>query len=59
MTFHVPLLPQVFRVLPAMIGVSKKKDFVMNSLGVPRVAKEALGAISKLVSKDKTLHRSM
>ena len=47
--------PLVFRVLPAMIGVSKKKDFVMNSLGVPRVAKEALGAISKLVSKDKTL----
>jgi UDP-sugar pyrophosphorylase len=34
--------------LPAMLGVSKKYDLIMNMLAVPRKAKQAIGAITKL-----------
>ena len=41
-----------FRALPTLLGISKKEKFAMNSLCVPRLAGEAVGAICKLVSKD-------
>ena len=31
-----------------MLGVSKKNGFIMNSLTVPRKAKQAVGGIAKL-----------
>ena len=37
-----------FHTLPLMIGVSEKNGFVMNSLAVPRKAKQAVGGIAKL-----------
>jgi UDP-sugar pyrophosphorylase len=41
---------QVFRALPAALGVSAERDFDVNSLAVPRKAKEAIGAIARLKS---------
>jgi len=38
----------VFRALTAALGVSARNGFVMNSLAVPRKAKEAIGAIARL-----------
>ena len=38
--------------LPAMLGVSVEKGFEVNSLAVPRKAKQAVGAITKLKHKD-------
>jgi hypothetical protein len=35
-----------------MLGVSKQMDLIMNSLAVPRKAKQAIGGITKLVKKD-------
>ena len=43
---------QVFRALPAALGVSATRDFDVNSLAVPRKAKEAIGAIATLEFKD-------
>jgi len=37
-----------FHTLPLMLGVSIKLNLVMNSLTVPRKAKQAIGAIAKL-----------
>lgn len=37
-----------FNTLPLMLGVSIKSDLIMNSLTVPRQAKQAIGAIVKL-----------
>jgi UDP-sugar pyrophosphorylase len=37
-----------FRTLPAMIGVSRRLNLEVNSLAVPRVAKQAVGAICRL-----------
>ncbi|PSC70970.1 UDP-sugar pyrophosphorylase 1 [Micractinium conductrix] len=42
----------VFRALPAAIGVSEAHDYDVNSLAVPRKAKEAIGAITKLTYPD-------
>lgn len=41
-----------FHVLPLMLGVSKELGLVMNSLAVPRKAKQAIGGITKLTKKD-------
>ncbi|GAB4817370.1 hypothetical protein N2152v2_004416 [Parachlorella kessleri] len=38
----------VFRALPAALGVSVANDYDVNSLAVPRKAKEAIGAITRL-----------
>ncbi len=38
----------MFRGLLAALGVSAMNDYDMNSLAVPRKAKEAIGAIAKL-----------
>lgn len=35
-----------------MLGVSKEMDLIMNSLAVPRKAKQAIGGITKLKKKD-------
>ena len=43
---------QVFRALPAALGVSVTRDFDVNSLAVPRKAKEAIGAIARLEFSD-------
>ncbi len=43
---------QVFRALPAALGVSAERDFDVNSLAVPRKAKEAIGAIATLKSTE-------
>ena len=37
-----------FHTLPLMLGVSSKLDLVMNSLAVPRKAKQAIGGIAEL-----------
>lgn len=39
-----------FHTLPLCLGVSVKKDLVMNSLAIPRKAKQAVGAIAKLTN---------
>ena len=41
-----------FRALPSAIGVSVDKNFDINSMTVPRKAKEAIGAITKLTKED-------
>jgi len=40
-----------FHTLPLMLGVSTKLDLIMNSLAVPRKAKQAIGGITKLTKK--------
>lgn len=40
-----------FHTLPLMIGVSEKLDLIMNSLAVPRKAKQAVGGITKLTNE--------
>ena len=42
----------MFRALPAALGVSVANDFDVNSLAVPRVAGEAIGAITRLTYPD-------
>jgi UDP-sugar pyrophosphorylase len=37
-----------FHTLPLALGVSKMNDFIMNSMAVPRKAKQAVGGIAKL-----------
>ena len=37
-----------FHTLPLMLGVSEQHGFIMNSLCVPRKAKQAIGGIAKL-----------
>ena len=41
----------VFRAIPASIAISEQSGFAVNSLAVPRKAKEAIGAICKLVKE--------
>lgn len=41
-----------FRALPSAIGVSIDRSFDVNSMTVPRKAKEAIGAITKLTKED-------
>lgn len=38
-----------FHSLPLMLGVSETNGFIMNSLAIPRKAKQAIGGIAKLV----------
>lgn len=40
-----------FHTLPLMLGVSTKMNLLMNSLAVPRKAKQAIGGIAKLTNK--------
>jgi UDP-sugar pyrophosphorylase len=44
----------VFRAIPALLGVSVKNDFEVNSLTVPRKPGEAVGGICRLTKKDGT-----
>lgn len=44
----------VFNGLLAALGVSAAEDYDMNSLAVPRKAKEAIGAITRLTHEDGT-----
>jgi UDP-sugar pyrophosphorylase len=37
-----------FHTLPLALGVSKKYDLIMNSMAVPRKAKQAIGGIVRL-----------
>jgi UDP-sugar pyrophosphorylase len=39
-----------FHTLPLALGVSVDKNLIMNSLGIPRKAKQAVGAITKLTN---------
>lgn len=39
-----------FHTLPLALGVSKERDLIMNSIAVPRKAKQAIGGIAKLVN---------
>lgn len=41
-----------FHSLPLMLGVSEKNGFIMNSLTIPRKAKQAVGGIAKLVNSE-------
>jgi UDP-sugar pyrophosphorylase len=41
-----------FHTLPMMLGVSTKLNLIMNSLAVPRKAKQAIGGIVKLTHKE-------
>lgn len=43
--------PLPFRCLCAVLGVSAKNDFAMNTVAVPRVPKEAIGGICTLKNK--------
>lgn len=44
----------VFKAIPSAIGVSKRSGFDVNSLCVPRRAKEAIGAVTRLSRADGT-----
>jgi len=46
---------QVFRGLPAALGVSKENKFAMNLLTVPRVPGQAMGAITMLKKDDRVM----
>jgi len=39
-----------FHTLPLALGVSVEKDLIMNSMAIPRKAKQAVGAIAKLTN---------
>ena len=41
-----------FHALPLMLGVSVNRGFIMNSLAVPRKAKQAIGGIATLKNAD-------
>ncbi|KAL3504295.1 hypothetical protein ACH5RR_034136 [Cinchona calisaya] len=42
----------LFKAIPASLGVSAAKQYHVNSLAVPRKAKDAIGGITKLTHKD-------
>lgn len=42
----------LFKAIPASLGVSSIKEYHVNSLAVPRKAKEAIGGITRLTHKD-------
>ncbi|VFR00245.1 unnamed protein product [Cuscuta campestris] len=42
----------LFKAIPASLGVSAIKQYHVNSLAVPRKAKEAIGGITRLTHKD-------
>nr|GEW74623.1 UDP-sugar pyrophosphorylase [Tanacetum cinerariifolium] len=42
----------LFKAIPAALGVSATKEYHVNSLAVPRKAKEAIGGITKLTHAD-------
>ncbi|XP_052190773.1 UDP-sugar pyrophosphorylase [Diospyros lotus] len=42
----------LFKAIPASLGVSASKQYHVNSLAVPRKAKEAIGGIAKLTHSD-------
>ncbi|XAR49596.1 UTP-monosaccharide-1-phosphate uridylyltransferase [Bertholletia excelsa] len=42
----------LFKAIPAALGVSATKNYHVNSLAVPRKAKEAIGGIAKLTHTD-------
>mmetsp|Transcript_37345 Transcript_37345/g.89822 ORF Transcript_37345/g.89822 Transcript_37345/m.89822 type:complete len:602 (-) Transcript_37345:268-2073(-) len=42
----------VFRAVPAALGSSASQDFDVNSMSVPRAAKDAVGAICQLTHKE-------
>ncbi|WOK92093.1 hypothetical protein Cni_G00784 [Canna indica] len=44
----------LFKAIPASLGVSSTKGYQVNSLAVPRKAKEAMGGITKLTHLDGT-----
>jgi len=48
-----------FHTLPLALGVSKKMDLVMNSLTVPRKAKQAVGGIAKLINVESGEQRTI
>lgn len=52
MTFFQDTNGLGFKTLPAVLGVSKELSLEVNSLAVPRVAKQAVGAICKLKHAD-------
>ena len=41
-----------FHSLPLMLGVSVQNNFIMNSLAIPRKAKQAIGGIAKLTNPE-------
>jgi UDP-sugar pyrophosphorylase len=41
-----------FHTLPLALGVSKENDLIMNSLAIPRKAKQAIGAIAMLTHEE-------
>jgi len=43
--------PLVFRMLPSVVGASVKHNLAMNSITIPRVPGEAIGAICKIENK--------
>eukprot|EP00934_Nitzschia_sp_Nitz4_P008011 Nitzschia sp. Nitz4//scaffold165_size50357//3008//5415//NITZ4_007013-RA/size50357-processed-gene-0.1-mRNA-1//1//CDS//3329538108//8001//frame0 len=48
-----------FHSLPLMIGVSETNGFIMNSLAIPRKAKQAVGAITKLTNAETGAERTI
>jgi UDP-sugar pyrophosphorylase len=51
-TFFQDTNALAFFTLPAMLGVSVEMGLEVNSLAVPRVAKQSVGALAKLTQKD-------
>lgn len=50
LTFFQDTNGLAFHTLPLALGVSTKFDLIMNSLAIPRKAKQAVGAITKLTN---------
>lgn len=51
-TFFQDTNALALHLLPSMIGISLQADLQVNSLSIPRFAKQAVGAIAKLVHED-------
>jgi len=48
-----------FHTLPVALGVSKQLNLIMNSIAVPRKAKQAVGGICKLTNEEKGEERTI
>lgn len=48
----------ILQAIPASLGVSGTKQYHVNSLAVPRKAKEEIGGITRLTHADGIMHHS-
>ena len=57
--WYTSLFTSLLQAIPASLGVSSTKGYHVNSLAVPRKAKEAIGGITKLTHADGNLRKTI